>query len=91
MLAGICFTLLALSGEPPFLYSVYFIAMLAVVTGLRHLIYIIGVETVQKRLRRSWGNPFMRFVCIALFDLISIVLIYNAFVNWNGPKARSIF
>jgi hypothetical protein len=49
-------------------------------TSVRFLYYAIGVPALPIRLRQAFYNPFLSFIAIAIFDLVSLtLLLYGIF------------
>lgn len=66
-----------------------FIAVVAVGTTLRHLHYAVGLTSLPTLLRRIRGTPYSSFAIVVLADLLSLVLIWNALLNWRGGELFS--
>ena len=67
---------------PPFVFSVDFLWVMVFTLFLKHLSYLIGVNTVQERLRRGRDSPLLSYALITVCDLLGLVLCYNGIVNW---------
>jgi hypothetical protein len=66
-----------------------FLILMAIQTMARHVQYLIGFRSLPVQLRRSFGKPYISFVIVAVTDLLSLVLVLNAILNWNGNAVAS--
>lgn len=77
-------TVYALLLTPPSAFLVDFLCLLVFALFLKHVSYIIGVQTVQERLRRGQDSPLLSYALITVCDFLGLILCYNGVVNWSS-------
>jgi hypothetical protein len=89
-LAPAILTVIALSHEPPFVYSTMFLWIIVASILLRHLSSLISGDTVQAKLRRGMDPVMFSYALISGGDLIGLVLSYNGIIHWNSGSVFSL-
>jgi hypothetical protein len=66
------------------------IVVLAINTIARHLGYAVAPWSLPDELRRTIGNAYISFVAIAIADVCTFVLTFNAINSWQTGKIISL-
>jgi hypothetical protein len=67
-------------------YTQAFLIILIISTTSRHISYLFSSEGLPGQLRKTSGNPYLRFILIALFDYLILILSFGGILymkDWS--------